>query len=84
MNSNFFTFGIVVMTALLSTPGSADAKESRPISIASPDGTLTAVFRLTPSGEPRYLIQRDGWPVLGESRLGLIRGARQISVPTST
>src|ERR1041385_3936080 len=72
MNSNLLTTSIVIMTALLSNIASADANESKPIAITSPDETLTAVFRLTTNGEPRYLILRDGWPVLAESGLGLV------------
>src|ERR1041385_7903967 len=73
MNSNSLIPFTAYVMALLSGVVAAEGKELKPISISSPDGTLTAVFRLTTNGEPRYLIQRDGWPVLGESRLGLIR-----------
>ena len=41
--------------------------------VASPDGRLKVDFRLDADGAPRYAIQRDGVPVLRDSRLGLVR-----------
>ncbi len=49
------------------------AAESKLVSITSPNGRLTAEFHLDADGVPRYTIQRDGQPVLDESRLGLVR-----------
>lgn len=41
--------------------------------IESPDRRLAVEFSLTDAGRPVYVIQRDGQPVLRESRLGLVR-----------
>jgi hypothetical protein len=41
--------------------------------VTGPNGRLTATFQLGPKGAPEYSIQRDGKPVLENSRLGLIR-----------
>src|ERR1051326_5624735 len=49
------------------------AADSKPTSIASPNGKLVAVFHLDSAGAPRYVIQLDGKPVLQDSRLGLVR-----------
>jgi alpha-glucosidase len=42
-------------------------------SVSSPDGRLTVDFGLTGSGQPFYVVERDGNPVLRQSRLGLVR-----------
>jgi hypothetical protein len=41
--------------------------------VESPDRRLVVEFSLTDAGGPVYVIQRDGRPVLRESRLGLVR-----------
>jgi hypothetical protein len=51
----------------------APAFASEPAHLSSPDGHLRVTFELTPAGEPRYSIQRDGSTVLEQSRLGLVR-----------
>ena len=57
---------------LLTTSGLtfAEAADTR---ITSPDGKLAVTVTLTETGAPRYRIERDGKPVLRESKLGLIR-----------
>jgi alpha-glucosidase len=47
--------------------------ESKPVSLASPNGKLVVVFHVNADGAPRYEIQLAGKTVLQESRLGLIR-----------
>jgi hypothetical protein len=58
--------------------------------VASPDGRLKVDYRLDEAGRPWYSIALDGRPVLGESRLGLVRDdadfsqdLRQLSEATS-
>lgn len=41
--------------------------------VKSPDGSLAVTFRLNEEGSPRYLITKNGRPVLQESRMGLLR-----------
>lgn len=41
--------------------------------VKSPDGNLTLDFHLNADGAPVYMLSRNGQPVLGESRLGLVR-----------
>jgi hypothetical protein len=49
------------------------AEDPGPNRVASPDGRIVVDFRLDEAGKPRYAVTLDGWPVLRESRLGLVR-----------
>lgn len=51
----------------------AAASDSATDRLASPDGRIEVTFLVNATGAPRYAIQRDGRPVLRESRLGLVR-----------
>jgi alpha-glucosidase len=53
--------------------GQGSVPDTKPVSVASPDGRLVVDFRLTSAGAPRYAIRLAGRPVLQESRLGLVR-----------
>jgi hypothetical protein len=43
------------------------------LALRSPDGRIELAFLLRDDGRPAYTVQRDGRPVLAESRLGLVR-----------
>src|SRR6187549_4159030 len=50
-----------------------------PISIGSPDGHIAVHVTLETTGEPRYVVTRDGRDVLLPSALGIIRGDADFS-----
>jgi hypothetical protein len=45
------------------------AAETKPTTLASPDGKMVVRFQLDAAGSPRYAIQFDGQAALAESRL---------------
>jgi alpha-glucosidase len=64
---------VAIVTVMVCSGVARATTETKSISIASPDSRLEVEFYLNADGEPRYLIQLDGRPVLQESRLGLVR-----------
>lgn len=66
-----FTSVFFALLAILPTAGFSQTSASG--STTSPDGNLTAEFRLTDKGAPVYLIRQGGKIVLPESHLGLVR-----------
>ncbi len=61
---------ITLLCTLLLAACSKTDTVSFDYSINSPDGTLTAYFGVTPSGEPFYKLEREGKTVIAPSRLG--------------
>ncbi len=61
---------ILALAVCLTTALSAAAA---PAAFSSPDGKLTVEFQLNADQAPRYSLRLNGQPILGESRLGLLR-----------
>ena len=59
--------------AIIAASGAPLAQGAPETRITSPDGRIAVTVRLSDTGAPLYQIQRAGKPVLGESKLGLIR-----------
>ncbi len=60
------------LAALLIAPAPATAQEGVVARAASPDGRITVTVRLDNEGRPAYAVQRDGKPVIADSRLGFM------------
>jgi alpha-glucosidase len=54
------------------TGGAAHAQEAAPLTLASPDGHLTLTTGVTGEGRPWYRVERDGRPIITQSRLGFL------------
>ena len=64
------TLTAAMSLALMAGCGETGPAASFDRSLTSPDGTLTAVFGITPDGQPCYKLERNGAAVIKPSRLG--------------
>lgn len=60
-----------LLAGLIAALSALAASAAEPIVVASPDGHLVVQVRITAAQELGWSVQRDGRPVLEESRLGL-------------
>lgn len=65
--------GVAGLTALAFTPGTAAQAAGEPVRTTSPDGTITAEFRLV-QGKPQYRISRGSTAVIDWSGMGFELG----------
>ncbi len=63
----------IVMSFVLATSLNWAAAAEPAAEVASPNGRIQVAFHLDAGGSPRYSIRRDGYLVLSDSRLGLVR-----------
>lgn len=61
---------LAALALILALP--ATAQDSAPLTVSSPDGRITLETGVTGEGRPWYRVNRDGRPVIGESRLGFL------------